>query len=887
MSTVAAPPSGKKREKARRVFGDAVVDDHDTSLAYSPCSSSKVSGLSWNDTLSLANAQSNSTAVHLFTEESFQTSDASTAGYSSGSKSHIGPFDRIIATSATPGKENSSGIPAHVVSGPVLQHSSPPKSTNHHLQEELKRMRTENRSPLRRDLVRKTQDAINKAAVSVNQSINAARLAKQENLRQKFQQTTQVRQEWEQDRAEAASFYQQSEHQRRQILSLERQLSSKNSQEKAQREMLLRQSALEQTDQQVEFNSSVYRDHQRALRDEQERRRRQSLAARARLRANNHQGTKQLHLQRIEEEQIVFEERHQASIAQREFNRNNAEQRRKSFQFRSGDARRIRAVHARLQSDEAAQHHASYELKWQAEKDVEAYQREMAQQRRTSLAGRNATAKQIRALISDQKADEAAKAHESFELNQAANRDADAYQRQLSEERRNSYAFRVKEGTRQRQESAEAAAKTQQDEHESYELKWAGEDDATAYQRRLQQARRESLAQRNRTAWNIAQQEEQVHSEQLAAAHASYELKWAGEKDALAYQRQLEEERRNSLAGRNKYGKVQRDLVEQQRNDELASTHKSYELKWAGEKDAEEYQRRLEAERRESLQKRGRATVDQRAVLSDIASEAMRKEHASYELKWEGEKDAEAYRLELNAEQRESTKRRNAERVQHAQVMEELRTIAREKETESLVLKWAAEEDAKVYLKRLEEERRQSLRLRGQEVVHSRQVDDDQKSERIQKAHEDELLRAADQTDVENYRKQCAERDRASFEYRRKESRKQRLEEQERTVRQQLVEASNFELETEARSDVEGYLLDCKQRRRLSLAFRAREKRHHARVRQERAQEERDARSRDVRDRLRDQRYVALAQQEERAKIAMDAIQHSNCSFNPFNCILK
>ena len=67
----------------------------------------------------------------------------------------------------------------------------------------------------------------------------------------------------------------------------------------------------------------------------------------------------------------------------------------------------------------------------------------------------------------------------------------------LAEERRDSFAFRNKEGHRQREDEAIRLAREQQMEHESYELKWAGEKDAEAYKKKLEQERRDSFKFRN------------------------------------------------------------------------------------------------------------------------------------------------------------------------------------------------------------------------------------------------------------------------------------------------------------------------------------------------------------------------------------------------------
>ena len=137
-----------------------------------------------------------------------------------------------------------------------------------------------------------------------------------------------------------------------------------------------------------------------------------------------------------------------------------------------------------------------------------------------------------------------------------------------------------------------------------------------------------------------------------------------------------------------------------------------------------------------------KAVDSERTSLSDVF-ESEQMEHESYELKWAGEKDAEAYKKKLEQERRDSFKFRNEERVRHAKVMEELKSIAREQETESLMLKWAGEEDAKAYLAQLEEERRQSFKLRNKEGRRHRELDEEAHHQAVQEAHNDEMLQAA------------------------------------------------------------------------------------------------------------------------------------------------
>jgi hypothetical protein len=134
-----------------------------------------------------------------------------------------------------------------------------------------------------------------------------------------------------------------------------------------------------------------------------------------------------------------------------------------------------------------------------------------------------------------------------------------------------------------------------------------------------------------------------------------------------------------------------------------------------------------------------------------------------------------------------------------------------------------------------------------------------------------------------------AERQRKSLAFRGKESTVQRMEADRKRQQQVAVEHQNFELDSLAQVDVEEYIKDCKQRRRMSLAFRAKEKRHHADWKRREKERQIQEHSRDANDRAMDRRYVQLAEQKERARVALDALRDIGCSFkgNPFADLLE
>lgn len=873
MSLLAPPSTGKKKARARRVFGTSLLDGVDESLCYSysedePSGTSLASNKSINVSKSYLQTDQSSDNENRINSRALSNSSLCEVNKSSSlntSKvSVIGPFDKIIEPE---GRSSENTTPTKLNMG------------DSRIQEKLRVMRIQSiKSPVRRDLVKATQDAINQAAISVNESLRAAHVSKVANHRQVTSATARERHGWKESKNEAKNISQLTHKARLQAISLERELSSHLSRDRAKRKQSERDNKLQEIEKETEFKSQHFREQQRRLKEDKERRHRKSMAARALLRANYRQGKLKLQLQRIEEEKINFEERHAASVALRTFNRENDEKRRKSFAFRNGDARRIRELHAKLEAQRLQNEHESFELKRAGDKDAEAYKRKMEEIRRESLAGRNAVARKQREQSKEMESEIMAKEHVSYELKWAGEKDAEAYQAMLEEERRKSLAIRGEESQRQRAILSEVADKQARAEHESYELKWNGERDAEAYEKKLQEERRRSLEQRNLYA---KKQREQMAAEVSAAVHKehqSYELKWAGEKDAELYLENQKQQHRESLARRNNEGRRHREIEERLRAEALSSEHQSYQLKWDGERDAKAYQLRLASERRESLQARNDEGRKRRELEAEMASLEAKAEHSSYELKWAGEKDAEAYQKLLQQERRESLAFRNKEGLRHANVMAELRSIAMEKEHESFALKWAGERDAKAYIADLEQQRRESLQLRGKQRMHEREVEKHLHDEELKKMHKDEKLRAADQKDIEQYRKDCAARDRASLEFRRKEARAQRISKQIRELEERDIDSKNFLLESDAHRDVEEYLKDCKRRRRLSLAFRAKERRVHSQWQQKHAEEMRQEISEEVQGRLLDRHYTELAQQQERARIALKSMRHAGFS---------
>ena len=97
-------------------------------------------------------------------------------------------------------------------------------------------------------------------------------------------------------------------------------------------------------------------------------------------------------------------------------------------------------------------------------------------------------------------------------------------------------------------------------------------------------------------------------------------------------------------------------------------------------------------------------------------------------------------------------------------------------------------------------------------------------------------------------------------------------------------------LDTAAWQDVNDYVGECNRRKRLSLAFRAKEKRRHFQVEKEQHELKIHRQHLDTHYRSEDARYIEMAKLKEKARIALESFNRSpTCSFgsNPFGTLLE
>lgn len=400
--------------------------------------------------------------------------------------------------------------------------------------------------------------------------------------------------------------------------------------------------------------------------------------------------------------------------------------------------------------------------------------------------------------------------------------------------------------------------------------------------------RKMSIDARTQIRRNQREGDEILRARKLDEDQAIFEVRADLHRSRMEAKKGDAEKRRMSFQFRAGDSRRIHDIRSVWRENSLRENHIGHELERAAAKDVENYKNRMKKETQNDLKKNNKDAHESRKREKDQAYEAMLEEHRSYELKWEGERDAEAYRKRMKKERRKSLASRNKESARHAKVMQELRDIANEKEAQSFMLKFSADNDAKNYIASLADERRKSLKLRGIQARKRRQYEEEEHSKAIEADIIEGALQSDCQKDAEKYKAECAERRRKSLQYRGKHARLQRLEEEERQLEQMEKDEESSKLDCLAQKDVEEYYKDCRKGRRKSLALRAKEMRQHAEWKKRRAQKELNERAHTTQMKSLDIHHMAMVRERERALKAMDALRNAGCNWkgNPFGDLI-
>ena len=161
---------------------------------------------------------------------------------------------------------------------------------------------------------------------SVNHALNSVRRAKEENVQEKMMSVAELREQRRQEREEVAAFNVEAEQTRREVIDLRKRLNARFRQAKLDREQRAREERLAKVENEIQFKSQVHVDHKRTLKEQEDMRRRMSTDARAKQRQNHREGKERMKLVSIGEDQALYGERHESSVAMRNAKLDNASQ---------------------------------------------------------------------------------------------------------------------------------------------------------------------------------------------------------------------------------------------------------------------------------------------------------------------------------------------------------------------------------------------------------------------------------------------------------------------------------------------------------------------------------------------------------------------------------
>eukprot|EP00593_Proboscia_inermis_P012023 CAMPEP_0171301142 /NCGR_PEP_ID=MMETSP0816-20121228/10234_1 /TAXON_ID=420281 /ORGANISM="Proboscia inermis, Strain CCAP1064/1" /LENGTH=123 /DNA_ID=CAMNT_0011778415 /DNA_START=297 /DNA_END=668 /DNA_ORIENTATION=- len=110
----------------------------------------------------------------------------------------------------------------------------------------------------------------------------------------------------------------------------------------------------------------------------------------------------------------------------------------------------------------------------------------------------------------------------------------------------------------------------------------------------------------------------EIKENSSAEEHESYKLKRVRNKDDEFYNKLYAEERCKSFAFCKKEGVKQKEIMTLIQEDVRSDKQKSFELEWAGEKDAEAYKRKCVEDRRNSFAFHNMEGVKQKEDMTKI-----------------------------------------------------------------------------------------------------------------------------------------------------------------------------------------------------------------------------------------------------------------------------
>jgi hypothetical protein len=539
-------------------------------------------------------------------------------------------------------------------------------------------------------------------------SREAARLAKEQNTKERIEKVQQLKLKWAQEKEDRIQ-----SRQRQQSDKLQKQSQISSKLEEQRKQNLERQREYEWNAKAAEREAlAAYSKDRSFAKAETERiekeKKRFSIMLRSELNMKFQRNSSLLENAAKEEDLSLYESRRLDAEALKEQRMREDEKRRESIMFRVQSSHKQRLIQQTIDEEQADYERSLIQTRYLSWKDEQQHREIEEAQRRISLMNRGETWR------------------------------------------------------RQRQQEAEEEAIDKEEELMRLQARYEDWKDIEEYKKRQQQRDRESLQGRWEKYLKDREYDLQVRIHEDEVQEYESEMKRQAAEDLALYQEALKERSRMSLAYRLDKAKKDRIFDDGKKAIEQELLLEEQKFRQQDMQDVETYVQKIANDRRQSLEYRNQLEFQERMRLEGERYNQLEKEAIDRELTVAAWQDVQAYQERCREERRQSLAQRLVEsRQQKQRSLEEhrLKLDALHDEFNTRRLDWSAEEMAEDEKKR----RRFSLALRLDSWRMQRLAEEKLKEKKRMIEEENIRCRMQDWEDLQRAKEELKLRERANL----------------------------------------------------------------------------------------------------------------------------
>lgn len=372
-----------------------------------------------------------------------------------------------------------------------------------------------------------------------------------DNLQQeRAAKTAALKQKWAQEKEERTT-----EQQRRREAGLkatrdELQMIAEKRKLNKEKERQLAAEAVQRRNEQLKGQNDDRAQLARDLREKELRRRRESAELNQKTAREAHEKELEMERQKRDEEKSLLESRRIAFLETRSAVKELESSRRQSLVNRGLTSAKQRDVTKKLKEDKLQEERDVLEFRREAFVDKKEFEKSIQENRRRSLVGRLDQWRNEKQLEESTKKREIETMHAEAEVKTQDWLDLQEYKKALAQKERESLEQRIQKWREERTLESEAKAQQAEQEQIERELFLQECEDVILYREQLEASRRQSLAYRLAVGRRDRDWEEGVEANQAAIQMQERQIIATDREDINQHRQQLDENRRMSLAFR-------------------------------------------------------------------------------------------------------------------------------------------------------------------------------------------------------------------------------------------------------------------------------------------------------------------------------------------------